>query len=128
VEDQPSGLSSAQRSFNGMVTTPNVGRREYGESRPASSSRESHRNGMESLRGYVERNSIALLSNYQKPPLDPASPVWLGQRCDRERVLLLPDKRDPRRKNVFYNLGQVPRAAGCVLRRFDTTKKNQLAI
>jgi hypothetical protein len=39
-----------------------------------------------SLRGYIERNSIALLSNYGKPPLDAASNRWLGRHCDRERV------------------------------------------
>jgi hypothetical protein len=39
-----------------------------------------------SLRGYIERNSIALLSNYGKPPLDTASTGWLGRHCDRERV------------------------------------------
>ena len=42
--------------------------------------------GKESLRGYIERNSIALLSNYRKPRLDPASQTWLGHYCDRERV------------------------------------------
>lgn len=42
--------------------------------------------GPESLRGYIERNSIALLSNYQKPPLDRPSPEWLGSRCGRELV------------------------------------------
>jgi hypothetical protein len=42
--------------------------------------------GPESLRGKIERNSIALLSNFQKTPLDPASPHWLGHHCDRERV------------------------------------------
>jgi hypothetical protein len=42
--------------------------------------------GPESLRGYIERNSIALLSNYNKPPLDPPSQDWLGRYCDRERV------------------------------------------
>jgi len=44
--------------------------------------------GPDSLRGYIERNSIALLSNYQKPPLDPPSAEWRGYRCDRERVRL----------------------------------------
>jgi hypothetical protein len=34
--------------------------------------------GPGSLRGYVERNSIALLSNLNKPPLDLSSPGWLG--------------------------------------------------
>jgi hypothetical protein len=40
----------------------------------------------ESRRGYIERNSIALLSNYKKPPFDPPSPGWLGRYCDREWV------------------------------------------
>lgn len=44
--------------------------------------------GPESLRGYVERNAIALLSNYQRPALDPPSNNWLGRFCDRERVRL----------------------------------------
>jgi hypothetical protein len=42
--------------------------------------------GPESLRGYIERNSIALLSNYGKPILDPPSSQWLGGQCDRELV------------------------------------------
>ena len=42
--------------------------------------------GPESLRGTVERNSIALLSNYNKPSLDPPSRRWLGHHSDRERV------------------------------------------
>lgn len=42
--------------------------------------------GPASLRGYVEKNAIALLSNYKKPPLDPPSKGWLGHHCDRERV------------------------------------------
>jgi hypothetical protein len=42
--------------------------------------------GPASLRGYIERNAIALLSNYGKPPLDPPSPTWLGYRCNRERM------------------------------------------
>jgi hypothetical protein len=42
--------------------------------------------GPESVRGVIERNSIALLSNYRKPPLDPPSPGWLGHHSDRERV------------------------------------------
>ena len=34
------------------------------------------------MRGYVERNSIALLSNFmQEKPLDPASPIWRGRTC-----------------------------------------------
>ncbi|MGE0826046.1 MAG: hypothetical protein AB7G75_36840 [Candidatus Binatia bacterium] len=42
--------------------------------------------GPDSLRGYIERNAIALLSNYRKAPLDPPSATWLGHSCDREKV------------------------------------------
>lgn len=42
--------------------------------------------GPESRRGYIERNSIALLSNYNKAPVDPPSSSWLGHYSDRERV------------------------------------------
>ena len=42
--------------------------------------------GPDSLRGYIERNAIALLSNYNKPALDPPSPEWLGHQCNRDRV------------------------------------------
>src|SRR5207302_379079 len=42
--------------------------------------------GPESQRGYIERNSIALLSNYNKPAIDPPSTCWLGSHSDRERV------------------------------------------
>jgi hypothetical protein len=42
--------------------------------------------GDQSERGYIERNAIALLSNYGKEPLDPASPTWLGHSCNRRRV------------------------------------------
>lgn len=37
-------------------------------------------------RGHIERNSIALLSNYNRPPLDPPSPGWLGHHCNQEKV------------------------------------------
>lgn len=40
----------------------------------------------DSLRGYVERNAIALLSNSRETPLDPPSESWLGQYCDRKKV------------------------------------------
>ncbi|MCJ7555572.1 MAG: hypothetical protein MUP90_01510 [Gammaproteobacteria bacterium] len=42
--------------------------------------------GPESLRGYIERNAIALLSNYGKHRIDPPSEAWLGNFCERERV------------------------------------------
>jgi len=42
--------------------------------------------GPDSMRGKIERNAIALLSNFDKPPLDPPSAQWLGLHCDRGRV------------------------------------------
>ena len=44
--------------------------------------------GPDSLRGYIERNAIALLSNYnhEKHPTDSSSQSWLGRYCDREKV------------------------------------------
>lgn len=42
--------------------------------------------GPTSLRGVIERNSIALLSNLGKQPLDDPSPSWLGHHCNRPRV------------------------------------------
>lgn len=42
--------------------------------------------GPNSLRGYIERNAIALLSNYNKPALDAPSPSWLGTHCESEKV------------------------------------------
>jgi hypothetical protein len=42
--------------------------------------------GKKSLRSSIERNSIALLSNYHKSPLDPASPGWLGRHCPSEDI------------------------------------------
>jgi hypothetical protein len=40
----------------------------------------------DSLRGYIERNSIALLSNFDKKPIDSPSDNWLGNFSDRELV------------------------------------------
>ena len=42
--------------------------------------------GQGSDRGIIERNSIALLSNYDNPPLDPASKDWLGKHSSRPEV------------------------------------------
>lgn len=42
--------------------------------------------GPDSLRGYIERNSIALLSNFGRHPIDPPSREWLGHHSNRERV------------------------------------------
>ena len=42
--------------------------------------------GPDSLRGYVERNAISLLSNCGREPLDPPSEQWLGRSSDRPLV------------------------------------------
>ena len=42
--------------------------------------------GPDSWRGYIERNAIALLSNYGRESIDPPSAGWLGYCSDRERV------------------------------------------
>jgi hypothetical protein len=39
-----------------------------------------------SQRSYIERNAIALLSNFRKHPLDPPSEGWLGHLCGQDRV------------------------------------------
>jgi hypothetical protein len=40
----------------------------------------------DSLRGYIERNSIALLSNLERPKVDPLSADWLGRFSNRDLV------------------------------------------
>ncbi len=42
--------------------------------------------GPSSERGLIERGSIALLSEWGKPPLDPPSQEWLGSLCNRPKV------------------------------------------
>jgi hypothetical protein len=42
--------------------------------------------GPKSQRGVIERNAIALLSNYQRPVIDPPSPDWLGNASSRSLV------------------------------------------
>lgn len=42
--------------------------------------------GSKSQRGVIERNAIALLSNHQRPVLDPPSPGWLGNASNRSLV------------------------------------------
>jgi hypothetical protein len=42
--------------------------------------------GPRSYRGYIERNCIALLSNFSKAPRHEPSSAWLGLKCGRERV------------------------------------------
>lgn len=42
--------------------------------------------GPDSLRGYIEQNSIALLSNFNRSPVDSPSSNWLGHHCPRGKV------------------------------------------
>ncbi len=43
--------------------------------------------GKENLRGYIEKNSIALLSNLKKPTIiDAPSTHWLGFHCDCKKI------------------------------------------
>ena len=42
--------------------------------------------GSDSLRGYIEKNTIALLSNFEQLPVDPPSANWLGGYCPRAKV------------------------------------------
>ncbi len=42
--------------------------------------------GPNSLRGYIERNAIALLSNYHGDSVDTSSDEWLGRFSGREKV------------------------------------------
>jgi hypothetical protein len=42
--------------------------------------------GPGSVRGSIERNSIALLSNYKNNGIDLPSSGWLGKHCNREKV------------------------------------------
>lgn len=42
--------------------------------------------GLGSERGYIERNAIALLSNFNRLALDPPTDAWLGQHSASERV------------------------------------------
>ncbi len=43
--------------------------------------------GPDSLRGFIERQSIALLSNFERPSLDPVKPSWLGLSSNRPLVV-----------------------------------------
>lgn len=42
--------------------------------------------GPDSLRAMIERNAIALLSNFGKETINPPSQSWLGRFSDREKV------------------------------------------
>jgi hypothetical protein len=53
-----------------------------------------------SLRGFIERNAIALLSNADRMPVDPPSTTWLGMHSRRESV----------RKSGLWNSNHVTEA------------------
>jgi len=38
-------------------------------------------------RAFIERNSIALLSNYNREIIDPASQTWLAKSCGKEKII-----------------------------------------
>lgn len=42
--------------------------------------------GPESDRAYLERNAIALTSNFQREPIDPRADTWLGHHCPAEKI------------------------------------------
>jgi hypothetical protein len=56
--------------------------------------------GPSSRRGYIERNSIALLSNFNRRVLDAPSKAWLGHHSNRKRV----------RKSGLWNQNHVEEA------------------
>jgi hypothetical protein len=68
--------------------------------------------GKESARGVIERNSIALLSNFDKPTSDIQSASWLGHYSGRERVRRsglwnnnhVDEAYDPQFLHLFENL------------------------
>jgi len=43
--------------------------------------------GPNSLRGYIERNSIALLSNFEREMIDKPSETWLGYQTKSEMIM-----------------------------------------
>lgn len=42
--------------------------------------------GVDSDRGLIEAGAISLLTNFERPPVDPPSTAWLGLRADSETV------------------------------------------
>jgi len=50
-----------------------------------------------SNRSYLEKNTIALLSNYDRSPIDPPSPKWLGNYSPSEQI----------RKSGLWNIQHV---------------------
>jgi hypothetical protein len=76
---------------DGRMTWPERGVYFFFEPGEASNSRVGQRvvrvgTHAQTCRGYIERNSIALLSNFGKAALDLPSQRWLGRDCPRNRV------------------------------------------
>lgn len=46
------------------------------------------KSGPNSVRKFIERNSVALLSNYDRQPIDQPSKKWLGKYCINNRISL----------------------------------------
>ena len=67
--------------------------------------------GPNSMRGFIERNAIALLSGWLEPAIDPPSRDWLGRHSDRERA----------RRSGLWNNEQVDEA--CNLSFLDTMEE-----
>lgn len=76
------------------------------------------RPGPESLRGYIERNAIALLSHYGRTEIDSPSEGWLGRYCPREKV-----RRsglwNQRHVDDEYDPGFLPAFEGLIAERID---------
>jgi hypothetical protein len=68
--------------------------------------------GAGSMRGYVERNAIALLSNLEKPPLDPPSATGAGlpASAGRARQRLRPLESESRGRGLRSRLPRRARA------------------
>jgi hypothetical protein len=72
--------------------------------------------GSQSKRGFIERNSIGLLSNCEGSPLDPSSKGWLGMDSDRSRVRIsslcnnnhVDEEHEPDFLHVFESLARTP--------------------
>lgn len=46
------------------------------------------KSGPNSVRKFIERNSVAMLSNYDRQPIDQPSKKWLGKYCSNNRISL----------------------------------------
>ncbi|WP_434783074.1 hypothetical protein [Ferrovum myxofaciens] len=76
--------------------------------------------GPQSVRGDIERNAIALLSNHAKEPLDPPSEQWLGAACNRAKV----------RSSGLWNSGHVdavydPRFLGLMATQVEKLRRSR---